>query len=143
MAFRVATWNVESAAGGDRNARRLELIQGADAEIVVLTETHDELALSDYEAASTMQRPAARQGARWTTIWSRRAVRRRIETADPLRTVAVELEAICSSTAQFCLGTRTPDPPEARRSTGPSSGASCQSRAPSGVHCESSTQSTP
>lgn len=92
MSLPVATWNVEYAAGSDRNARRLELIDGADAVIVVLTETHDELVLPGYEAASTPQRPHARQGARWTTIWSRLAIRRRIETGDPLRTVAVELE---------------------------------------------------
>ena len=92
MSFRVATWNVEYAAGPDRNARRLELIQGADADIFVLTETHDELRLSGYEAVSALQRPSARPGARWTTIWSRLAVRRRLETADPVRTVAVELD---------------------------------------------------
>jgi hypothetical protein len=60
--------------------------------VVVLTETHDELRLEGYEVASTLQRPGARAGARWTTIWSRLAVRRVIETEDPLRTVAVELE---------------------------------------------------
>jgi endonuclease/exonuclease/phosphatase family metal-dependent hydrolase len=92
MSFRVATWNVEYAAGTERNARRLELIHRAGADIVVLTETHDDLGLSGYEATSTTQRPSARAGARWTTIWSRLAVRRRIETADPVRTVAVELE---------------------------------------------------
>lgn len=92
MALRVATWNVEYATDGERNARRLELVQAADADIVVLTETHDELRLEGYEVASTLQRPGARSGARWTSIWSRVAVRRVIETADPLRTVAVELE---------------------------------------------------
>lgn len=93
MTLTVATWNVEYAAGAERNARRAKLIQDADADVVVLTETHDELCLSDYRAESTLlRRGGARQGARWTTIWSRLEVRRRIGTADPQRTVAVELE---------------------------------------------------
>lgn len=88
----MATWNVEYAADVERNARRLELIQAADADIVVLTETHDELHLDGYQVASTLERPGARTGAWWTTIWSRPAVRRLIRTEDPLRTVAGELE---------------------------------------------------
>jgi endonuclease/exonuclease/phosphatase family metal-dependent hydrolase len=92
MILRVATWNVEYAADAGRNARRLELLHAADADIVVLTETHDNLRLDGYEATSTLQRPGARAGARWTTIWSRLAVRRVIDTQEPLRTVAVELE---------------------------------------------------
>lgn len=83
---------MEHAAEVERNARRLELIQAADADVVVLTETHDELRLKGYQATSTPQRPGARAAARWTTIWSRLGVRRVIETDDPLRTVAVELE---------------------------------------------------
>lgn len=93
MSLRVATWNVEYAADAERNARRLELLQAADADIVVLTETHDDLRLDGYEATSTLQRPGAQVGARWTTIWSRLAVLRVIATEDPLRTVAVELES--------------------------------------------------
>lgn len=89
----MATWNVEYAADAERNVRRLELLHAADADVVVLTETHDDLRLDGYEATSTLQRPGARAGARWTTIWSRLAVRRVIETQDPLRTVAVELES--------------------------------------------------
>ena len=93
MSLTVATWNVEYADGAERNARRAQLIQDADADVFVLTETHDELRLSDYMAESTSQREGgARPGARWTTIWSRLEVRRRLDTADSERTVAVELE---------------------------------------------------
>ncbi len=34
----VVTWNVEYAAGAERNARRAQLIRDANADIVVLTE---------------------------------------------------------------------------------------------------------
>lgn len=92
MRSSVSTWNVEYAAGADRNARRCQLLQAAAADVVVLTETHNELKLLGYTANTTLQREGARPGARWTTISTRRGVRRRIETADPTRTVAVELE---------------------------------------------------
>jgi endonuclease/exonuclease/phosphatase family metal-dependent hydrolase len=88
----VLTWNVEYAAGAERNARRAQLLLETNADIVVLTETHDELSLPGYRAESTLQRERRREGARWTTIWSRLEVRHRIGTADPRRTVAVELE---------------------------------------------------
>ncbi len=77
----------------ERNARRAQRIQAAHADVVVLTETHDKLGLCGYRAELTSQREGgARPGARWTTIWSRLEVRKRIDTANPGRTVAVELE---------------------------------------------------
>ena len=92
MRLTVATWNVEYAAGPERNARRRALVKDAEADVVVLTETHDELSLDGDRAESTAERAGARAGARWTTIWTRLDVRRRLPTADADRTVAVELE---------------------------------------------------
>ena len=63
----MATWNVEYAADAERNARRLALVQAYDADVVVLTETHDELALDGYEVharGSDREYERARDGRR-------------------------------------------------------------------------------
>ncbi len=41
--MRIGTWNVEYAAVPAKNARRRELLVGADADVWVLTETNDSL----------------------------------------------------------------------------------------------------
>jgi hypothetical protein len=43
---RIGTWNVEYAAGAAKNALRRDVLKAADADIWVLTETHDELNLT-------------------------------------------------------------------------------------------------
>lgn len=92
MDLRVTTWNVEYAAGAERNERRLQLLLQADADVVVLTETHVDLQLPGYSCVSTQQRPGgARAGSRWTTIWSRLPIVQELGTGDQTRTCAVEL----------------------------------------------------
>ena len=92
--MRFGTWNVEYAAGVERNALRLELLKRQEADVWVLTETHDDLDLSPaYAAVSTEQRPTGRRGGRWTTIWSRWPVVEKFDVADPIRTVAALLSA--------------------------------------------------
>jgi endonuclease/exonuclease/phosphatase family metal-dependent hydrolase len=91
--LRIATWNVEYAAGVDRNERRRKLLLEAEADVLVLTETHDDLRLPGYTSFSTGQRPGrARPGSRWTTISSRLPVIRELKTDDRSRTCAVEVE---------------------------------------------------
>jgi hypothetical protein len=91
LSVRIGTWNVEYAAGADRNAARLERLLAADCDVLVLTETHKNLALPDpYVPVSSDQRPTAAVGGRWVTIWSRLPVRQ-IATKDPVRTAAAEL----------------------------------------------------
>lgn len=100
--MRIGTWNVEYAAGADRNARRLARLRQADADVWVLTETHDELDLSaTHVAISTIQRPTGRKGGRWTTIWSRFPVPQPIEVADNVRTVAAVLTTPMGNIAVF------------------------------------------
>ena len=41
--MRIATWNVAYGTGGPANRRRREKMQSVDADIWVLTETHDAL----------------------------------------------------------------------------------------------------
>ena len=92
--MRLGTWNVEYAAVRAKNDRRLARLRDMDADIWVLTETHDDLDLGrDYEAVSTIQRPAQRTGARWTTIWSRFRVARLLAVEDANRTVAALVES--------------------------------------------------
>jgi hypothetical protein len=91
---RIGTWNVEYARGEEKNARRRALILGAEADIWVLTETHDDLDLRPtHVPISTTQRETGRLGGRWTTIWSRFPVLSVIPTRDPGRTVAALLQA--------------------------------------------------
>ncbi len=88
---RVGTWNVEYAAGEERNAARLERLLTADCDVLVLTETHDALAVpSPYVSVSSAQRPTAADGGRWVTIWSRLSVQE-LTTNDPVRTAAAKL----------------------------------------------------
>lgn len=91
--MRIGTWNVEYAAGKEKNARRLARLRQARADIWVLTETHDVLDLSDtHHAVSTLQRPHGRKGSRWVTIWSRWPMTERLAVGDPTRTVAARLD---------------------------------------------------
>lgn len=92
--MRIGTWNVEYAAGKDRNPLRLARLKAANADIWVLTETHDELDLSArHRAVSTLQRPTGRAGGRRTTIWSRWLIRQVVEVEDPVRAVAALVDA--------------------------------------------------
>lgn len=89
--MRIGTWNVEYAAVEAKNRLRLQRLHQADADIWVLTETHDRLDLPGYAAVSSP--PSRRGGGRWVTIWSRLPVVETIPTIDPDRTVAAIVEA--------------------------------------------------
>ena len=105
--MRIGTWNVEYAKGVERNELRLARLRAERADIWVLTETHDDLDLSDtHTAISTPKRPTGRPGARWTTIWSRWPVIQRIDVGDPIRTVAAILD--CPSGRMAVYGTVLP-----------------------------------
>lgn len=90
--MRIGTWNVEYAAGSEKNAKRLDVLRANPADIWVLTETHDDLDLSPtHLAVHSHQRPAKRPGARWVSIWTTFEVSHRIEVTEPERTVAAML----------------------------------------------------
>lgn len=90
--MRIGTWNVEYAAGSEKNAKRMEIIRANPADVWVLTETHDDLDLSaTHSAIHSHQRTAKREGARWVSIWSTFEVLYRIEVVDPERTAAAML----------------------------------------------------
>jgi hypothetical protein len=90
---RIGTWNLECVCFKDRNAARLKFLRERDADIWVLTETHEEIDLSSTHshAARSLPRPRTRNGMHWVDIWSRYPVIAAIEMSD-VRTAAVLLD---------------------------------------------------
>lgn len=91
--LRVGTWNVQYARGMEKNQRRRDFLASKEAQVWVLTETHDDLDLSaSHEPVHSDQRYSA-PGGRWTTIWTSLPLIERLPTSDPRRCVAVRLDA--------------------------------------------------
>jgi hypothetical protein len=90
---RVGTWNLEHARGQDKNRQRLGLIATMMADVWVLTETHDDLDLTDlgHEPIHSEPRPIVQPGGRWVTIWSRYPIVERAAVDDPVRTTGAVL----------------------------------------------------
>lgn len=93
--LRISTWNVDHARSVSRDPDRVNLIDSADADVIVLTETRDRVRPSDpaYEPAYSSPRPHCPDDERWVSVWTRIPVFERVSTEDPLRTVAVRLAA--------------------------------------------------
>ena len=95
--LRIGTWNVEYAHPKRLEALRQRLARH-DADIWVLTETHDELApSSEHHPVHSAPRPKSwrgiREGSRWVTIWSRYPIAPRpIQVGDPERTACALLD---------------------------------------------------
>lgn len=91
----IATWNVQRPSPrGSRGEPIREWLRRIDADVWVLTETHDDICPGPgYEGVVT-QAADRRQsaGENWTTIWSRFPIRRLPETSDPARAVAAYVE---------------------------------------------------
>ena len=86
----IGTWNVGYASTA-RNPQRLHLIEKADTDIWVLTETQDGLNLGlggSYSAVHSEPHPQKPAPARWVTIWSRHPLIDRVRVRDPIRTTA-------------------------------------------------------
>ena len=91
---RVGTWNGQYGREVDKNRLWLKVLTERDADVWVLTETHDDLALSyPYQSIHTEQRYRTNNGGRWTSIWTRFPIIERINTIDPSRTVCARLQA--------------------------------------------------
>jgi hypothetical protein len=89
----VGTWNVQYARGPEKNRRRLDHLKSLEADVWVLTETHDDLDLSASHTAIHSESRYATPGGRWTTIWTSLPVIELLSTSDPRRCVAVRLDA--------------------------------------------------
>lgn len=96
--MRIGTWNVEYAYEGRLEVlRRVMAVHQAD--IWILTETHDDLAPEGAAfSAHSEPRPrnfsGIREGSRWVSIWSRYPILRNVTlpSADRKRTVAALLD---------------------------------------------------
>lgn len=91
--LRIGTWNVQYARGVPKNRARIELLHDWNADVWVLTETHDDLDLSPSHTAVHSEHRYATPGGRWTTIWTSLPVVERVPTDDPRRCVAARLDA--------------------------------------------------
>ena len=93
--LRISTWNVDHARSVSRDPDRARLIDSADADVIILTETCDRVRPSDpsYEPVHSSPRPHCPDDERWVSIWTKIPVIERLSTEDPLRTVAVRLAA--------------------------------------------------
>jgi hypothetical protein len=94
--MRIAVWNLERPDPRQEtiNQARLAKIQEINADLWILTETHEIIDLSgSHHGASTSPSPRKqRQGEACAAIWSRWPFMRRIETSDPTEAVCVEIE---------------------------------------------------
>lgn len=88
MRLRIGTWNVEYAKVTEKNRLRVKRLQWADADVWVLTETHDRLDLQSEGYAAVSSAPTRDDEGRWVTIWTRFPVLAPIQTDDKERTTA-------------------------------------------------------
>ena len=91
--LRVGTWNVQYARGVEKNRARLDHLTSLNADVWVLTETHDDLDLSASHTAIHSEQRYSTPGGRWTTIWTSLPVIETLSTGDPRRCVAARLDA--------------------------------------------------
>jgi endonuclease/exonuclease/phosphatase family metal-dependent hydrolase len=93
VSVRVGTWNVQYGLGSMKNGRRRQVLDERDADVWVLTETSDQLDLSDgYEPVHSTRRYGPKNAGRWVTIWSRLPLMARVATQDSSRTVAATFD---------------------------------------------------
>lgn len=97
--MRIATWNVERPknAGSARSRRILDKIHEIDADIWILTETHDAISPGDgYHACTTEPVPDPptrhQDGERRTIVWSRWPFEEHIEEDMAHRTACARVE---------------------------------------------------
>jgi exonuclease III len=91
MDVRIGTWNLDHARAQKHDAARLQILREVDADVLVLTETNDRVALPGYSAVHSAPRPNAAPGGRWVTVWSRLPVIEPVEVADSNRACAARL----------------------------------------------------
>ncbi|MEY3898783.1 MAG: hypothetical protein RLZZ214_4305 [Verrucomicrobiota bacterium] len=93
--MRIATWNIERPDPADtaRNRARMEKIREIDADLWILTETHEVIDLSNthHGAATTFSARKPLPGEACATVWSRWPIQHSIDTSDPSEAVCVEV----------------------------------------------------
>lgn len=90
---RIGTWNLDHVRPQRHDVERLRFMLQADADIWVLTETNDRLALPGYAAVHSAPRRGGQPGGRWVTIWTRLPIRQHVAVDDVQRTVATMVKS--------------------------------------------------
>jgi exonuclease III len=117
--MRIATWNVERPTTLGRRRRLQEWLTRIDADIWILTETHEDLRPSPAHAvvATTQPDRPQRSGEAWAMIWSRYPICRLEETRDAARSVSALValpnadELVVYATVLPWLGSAWGNPP--------------------------------
>ena len=96
--MRIATWNLDrptlAPKQAPKNEARLEKIREINADIWILTESHELIDLSDthHGAATEPSYRKPRPGEYCAAVWSRWPIMERVETSDSTEAVCVEVE---------------------------------------------------
>ena len=95
LRMKIATWNVAYGDSPSKNAIVIEEMMRIDADIWILTETHDSLcptAPGVWSSISSDHRPQdapkVKDGSRWVAIWTRFPIKLVRPTYDSVRTAA-------------------------------------------------------
>ena len=93
--LRIATWNVERPKRSEttRRSRLLKAVQALQADIWILTETHDSLSPgAGFTAVTTQQTDRIHEpGECWVAIWSRFPMELAASTSDPCRAISARI----------------------------------------------------
>lgn len=100
--MRIGTWNLECVVFGERNADRLAHLNARDADIWILTETHEEIDLKSTHPhhVRSNDRPRSSNSMHWVSIWSRFPIVSNVEAVDAVRSAICIVEA---PIGQLCL----------------------------------------
>lgn len=89
--LRIGTWNLEHARSARHDAVRLNVLERANADVWVLTETNDRVSLRGYAACHSAPRPSSTPGGRWVSIWTRLPILEVLQVQDCSRAAAARI----------------------------------------------------
>ena len=93
--IRIATWNIQQPRLSETKRRKavLDAIHSVQADVWILTETHDSISPgSNFASVSTEDADRLHKpGESWVTIWSRFPIERIAKTSDPSRSLVVRI----------------------------------------------------
>lgn len=116
--MKITTWNIERPLkASPKNAEVISLLRSMEADIYILTETHEVIQpFDDYHCFSTteLDGPFYKEGERRTMIWSRYPAIKTFPTYDDKTAICVQLDTplgklIVYGTVMGVFGNRKPD----------------------------------
>jgi len=96
--MKILTWNIERLKSAAKKGLILQVLRSFDADLVILTETHEAINLPGYYKASTSLLPALHDGIKYkdgenrVTIWSKYPISEKLVTSDQHTSVCAEVE---------------------------------------------------